>query len=235
MLSEREGFRLGTSDASCSRRGDWREVPIEENGESLVRVPTEIAYPYYAKIMGLGKEEIYLRKGLMERIFDVRTSLRPYGFDLVVYDGWRSVELQENLFWYYMSEFTAKKFDRDYFSVSADLQLQMFEENRKYVSWPSRDPSAPSPHATGGAVDLWLYKDGKPVDLGVEFDCMDERAGIYYPVDDHRILNNRMTLLLAMTKAGLSPYPAEIWHFNFGNQMDALVKNTHAIYSYVEP
>jgi D-alanyl-D-alanine dipeptidase len=120
----------------------------------------------------------------------------------------------------------------------------MREANRTFVSWPSKDPTCPSPHATGGAVDVWLVEEGSTANLGVPFDWMEEDAGTFYHLkrrrsrfsgNDSKVCRNRSKLILAMANAGFSCYGPEIWHFNYGNQMDALVKGGAACYSYIEP
>lgn len=240
--------------------GDWRKVPIRENGQSLVAVPEEISFPFYFEEMKLTDDKsIYLRQDVLERILVARSLLNRSKFDLKVYDGWRSIELQKKLFWYYMREFTAAIFGKGeefgklssleetegfFNTLSPDIKSSMLEANKVYVSWPSKEPHCPSPHATGGSVDVWLFKNGQAADLGVPFDWMKEDAGAFYHLKmprkqfqkgDKVIRQNRNILLLAMLKAGFSCYEPEIWHFNYGNQMDALVKGGHAVYSYVEP
>lgn len=242
------------------RSGDWRKIPIKDNGQKLVQVPEEMAFPFYARVMKLVVDErMYLREGVLDRVIRVRERLSRFGLDLVVYDGWRSVELQENLFWFYMRAFTAGKFNQKeqferldgsaqikaYFaSLSPETRAVIREANRMYVSWPSKDPIAPSPHATGGAVDVWLIKNGAEVNLGVPFDWMEEEAGAFYHLklrrkrlagNDKKICRNRTRMILAMADTGFSCYGPEFWHFNYGNQMDALVKGGCASYSYIEP
>lgn len=240
------------------RNGDWRTRPIQDNGEKLVKVPKEISLPYYHQEMNLIPDPtLYLREGVLDRVLKAHNDLIWLGLEIMVYDGWRSVELQENLFWFYMKAFTAERFHlKDAFhnlegpaikqffeSLPSDKQTVMIDTNRTYVSWPSKDPQKPSPHATGGAVDVWLHKDGKPVNLGVPFDWMEESAGTFYHLKwrrkrfsgDKTVCKNREYLILAMTNAGFSCYGPEFWHFNFGNQMDALVKKNTACYSYIEP
>jgi D-alanyl-D-alanine dipeptidase len=242
------------------RSGDWKKIPIKENGQSLVKVPGEISFPFYSRIMKIVKDEgLYLREEVLDKVFNARKLLQSQGFEMMVYDGWRSIELQENLFWYYMSAFTVDKFGlRDNFNqsnspkevkivfdnLSPELQAMMIETNRTYVSWPSKDMLSPSPHTTGGAVDVWMLKDGLSVNLGVPFDWMEDNAGAFYHLkyrrkrflgNDRNVCKNREVLLLAMTKAGFSCYGPEIWHFNYGNQMDALVRGCHAQFSYIEP
>ncbi|MCK5511131.1 D-alanyl-D-alanine carboxypeptidase family protein [Candidatus Parcubacteria bacterium] len=242
------------------RSGDWKEITIKENGEPLVKIPKEISFPYYSRVMKLtDNKEIYLRQKVFNKIKKARLFLQREGFDLKVYDGWRGAELQENLFWYYMRAFTAKQFGKkeelEQFNTlseikirfeifSPEIQAAMIGANRTYVSLPSKNPLCPSPHTTGGAVDVWLFKDNKAANLGVPFDWMKKNAGAFYHLkfkrkrflgNDSQICHNREILLLAMIKAGFSCYGPEIWHFNYGNQMDALVKGGHAIYSYIEP
>ncbi|MGD8373279.1 MAG: M15 family metallopeptidase [Candidatus Woesebacteria bacterium] len=189
-----------------------------------------------------------------------RSSLGGIGYDLRVYDAWRPVDLQEELFWYYLKLFTIKPFGLEEFFSSCQngeqivnklselpqgLQDKLKEVNRQYVSWPSTDVKCPSPHATGGAVDVWLFEDDKPADLGVPFDWMEASAGAFYhlgssvqpwPSGDDLAVNFRREILIrAMVSAGFTCYPHEVWHFNFGNQMDAVVRGGGARYGYVEP
>ncbi len=134
---------------------------------------------------------------------------------------------------------------RHFESLPPETQATMIGANKTYVSLPSEDPLRPSPHATGGAVDVWLYDlSGQAVNLGVPFDWMQDEAGAFYHLklrrnrfcgNDMAISKFRTLLLLAMSKAGFTCYGPEIWHFNYGNQMDALVKGGVAQYSYIEP
>lgn len=241
--------------------GDWRQLPVRDNGEPLALVPKEMSYPYYAVEMRLTTDHnVWLREGVLERVLHARCQLQKLGLDLLVYDGWRSIELQEALFWYYLRQFTVRQFDlTDYFAaattsaaikklfdeLSPDRRTVLREANRRYVSWPSKDPDRPSPHATGGAVDVWIREhDGGHANLGVPFDWMEDDAGAFYhlkrrrrrfPGNDRLVCRRRGQLLLAMADAGFSVYPAEFWHFNAGNQMDSLVTGQIARYSYIEP
>lgn len=185
--------------------------------------------------------------------------LRDSGIDLKVYDGWRSIGLQEGLFWYYMKRFTVDRYGLSqqfemartpeqimaiFGTLSPDMQTILREQNRTYVSWPSADAERPSPHVTGGSVDVWPYVDGQPANLGVPFDWMEDEAGCFYHLknqrkrlmpNDQKICRLRNQLIYAMVSAGFSCYGPEIWHFNSGNQMDSLVTGEPARYGYIEP
>jgi len=73
---------------------------------------------------------------------------------------------------------------------------------------------------------------------------MEDDAGAFYHLklrrkrfhgNDQEISRSRNILLYAMTQAGFSCYGPEIWHFNYGNQMHALVAGGCACYGYFEP
>jgi D-alanyl-D-alanine dipeptidase len=82
------------------------------------------------------------------------------------------------------------------------------------------DPAAPPPHTTGAAVDVHLVDDrGKVIDMISPYDLMDMRAA---PRDAEGLTEqaraNRLLLRAAMEGAGLTNYPAEWWHWTFGDQ-----------------
>lgn len=232
---------------SAYRNGDWRKIPIQENQEPLVQVPADFCHSFYCIEMKLSDDErIFLRKTVLQKFLVAREIAIILGYDMKVLDGWRPISLQKALFWYYLKEFTAQKFgvsdtfkecsieevERRFFTLPETLQETLKEANRVFVSWPSSSLSSPSPHATGGSIDVWLYKDGKPVNLGVPFDWMEEDAGAFFHLkfrrkrfhgNDREISRRRNILLYTMTQSGFSCYGPEIWHFNYGNQMHALV------------
>ncbi len=251
--------QIAASTEKAYTSGSWRELPIKECNEPLIEVPAKYCYPFYAREMNLSQDKrIFLRGTVLKMFLMAYGLLKNHGYDLIIYDGWRSVVLQENLFWYYLKAFTAAKFNLvDHFSTAntsseiktafdnlpSQLREKVKEANRMYVSWPSSDPFRPSPHVTGGSIDVMLSCEGSLVDLGVPFDWMEDNAGAFYHMKTQRVkfkndlvvCRNREFLLSAMIKSGFSCYPPEIWHFNFGNQMDSLVTGNLAQYSYVEP
>ena len=242
------------------RNGDWRTLPIKENNEPLVEVPDERCYPYYAKEMGLTADtRIFLRETLVEKYFKAARYLKERGeYELYVLDGWRSLEVQENLFWRYLKQYTAKNFNMQhlfdetntsdqirqcFLSLPDDVQVTLKEANTMYVSWPSSHLLKPSPHVTGGSIDVWLYQYGKPINLGVPFDYMEKEAGAFYQLDflnkkkdelGEAVKRHRSLLVYAMVQAGFTCYGPEFWHFNHGNQMDSLVTKKMAKYSFVQ-
>lgn len=79
-------------------RANWKTIPVKECRQPLVLVPKNICFPYYAIMKLARSEKIYIRQGVLKKILIARACLQKRDYDLRVYDGWRSVELQENLF-----------------------------------------------------------------------------------------------------------------------------------------
>ena len=245
--------------AAYNRRR-WQDMPIRETNEPLVEMSPSLCFPYYAHKMHLTADpRIFLREQVAERFTVAARIVAHYGYELRIYDGWRSLAVQEGIFWTYLKQYivhqcghhstfakaeTAQEVKECFESLGPELQKVLREATEVYASWPSADLRCPSPHATGGSVDVWLYQDGHPVDMGVPFDHMEEEAGAFYHLSlpkksmfPYRSLvsQRRSILLYAMVKAGFVSYAPEFWHFSYGNQMASVLTRKVASYSYIEP
>ena len=210
----------------------WRQVPIHECGEPLVRVEGErlvIRSAYRELHYTCALKRIFLRSGAAARLQQA-AQLLPDGYTLVLWDGWRPVELQAELYGSYRRQ------------IAADTGLageELETETQRFVSQPSTDPAKPSPHLTGGAIDLTLGdEDGNPIDMGGAFDELSPRtapdfydgatdpAGVLYDI-------RRLLLRSVMESAGFTNYPEEWWHFDFGNQFNGIIAGCDAVYGPV--
>mgnify|MGYP002624139483 CR=1 FL=1 len=214
-------------------------MQLIENNEPLV--PASL-YPekilvrswYYGEGLTGSLPEVWLRKSVYERLLQAAESL-PDGLRFVIWDGWRSFELQTLLFDTFFARNKAK-------GVTDEEALRL---TKIYVAFPSKNPDDVSGHLTGGAVDLTLADiHGHLLPMGGEFDDTEEHSQTDYYAK-HELLsnqnnviafNNRNTLLRVMTEAGFSNYPAEWWHYDFGNRgwAQRTGKDT-AFYRYIEP
>lgn len=204
----------------------WPEViniAINENQEPLV--PTSLApallniYPAYYK-MGIPNAlpECHVRIGVYLRLLKAAEQL-PDGITLLILDGWRPYAVQQYLY------------DTLYNALSTKLvnknELELENLTREFVSLPSTAITAPSPHLTGGSVDVALVdKQGLILDMGTQFDeasplshthAFEEIAA---PNQQQKIvIENRRLLYGVMTSVGFTNLPSEWWHFDFGNQL----------------
>ncbi len=141
--------------------------------------------------------ELLVRSGVAGRLFAAADSL-PEGFGFVLLDAWRPFELQEALY-------------RDAYD---DGSL-----GPGFVAPPSLDPYNPSPHLTGGALDISLTWEGSPLALGTAFDefSASARADAF---EDHpgRVRDLRRLLHGALAAQGFLGLELEWWHFEFGTR-----------------
>jgi len=204
----------------------WNEVEIRESGEPLVLLndldPRIACSPqYYLQDIPHASERMYARQGVAESLVKA-ADLLPNGHTLVLWDTWRPLEVQQALFDDYHRRLKAQN--------PSLPDKQLIELTQTYVSLPSSDPTRPSPHFTGAAVDLTLADpNGNLLDMGTEFDHFGPEAATRYleeleqPSPQQIIQRkNRRTFTHAMIEAGFSPYEAEWWHFDKDNQFDVI-------------
>jgi D-alanyl-D-alanine dipeptidase len=217
------------------------EIPIRECGEELVPVsklaPERVrVFPeYYLKGYAAARLECYVRLTVGGMLVKAG-GLLPPGHRLLVLDGWRPVSLQREL---YNEERARQR------GLTPDADDKAIDEAAaRYVSFPSDSPKKPSPHLTGGAVDVRICNERHQL-LPMGFDEFGpgvatryfeerlERGEVLSP-EDRQSLEYRRLLYHVMTAAGFSNYREEWWHFDFGDQFWAKISGTHAIYGPYE-
>lgn len=187
----------------------------------LVEV-TDIEYvPYYYNLgLKYSTNKCYLRKEVVEMLYEAR-KLLPEGYDFKILDGYRSIELQEELYYYY------------YDKIIEEFHLEKLSKKEKeifinqYVALPKKDNIYAPAHTTGGAVDLLLTYKGKDLDFGVKFDeFTDKTKTNYYEINNisDKIKNNRRLLYNIMTQVGFTNLPSECWHYDYGDKNWATLK-----------
>ena len=76
-----------------------------------------------------------------------------------------------------------------------------------------------SGHSRGGTIDLTLAtRSGAPLDMGGDFDLMDERSHHGFPGCTEEQKKNRLLLRRLMEHAGFLSYSAEWWHYRLANE-----------------
>lgn len=92
---------------------------------------------------------LFARQSVVHRLL-VAEQLLPAGHHLLVFDAYRSYQVQKSLHDFYKQKLREKYPDMDNETLEPETQ--------KYVSLPSIDPTRPSPHTTGGSVDVAIVK-----------------------------------------------------------------------------
>ena len=107
----------------------------------------------------------------------------------------------------------------------------------EFVALPVKRPERPSPHATGGAVDLTLCREGRPLDMGTDFDDFSGLARTAAlertcPSGLEKARENRRFLFHLMASTGLVNYDSEWWHFAYGERQWAARTGRAPIYGF---
>jgi D-alanyl-D-alanine dipeptidase len=219
--------------------GNWREVPIIESNEKMISImslsnPRIIIRSMYFD-MGLpgAIPDCYVREGVASRI-EKALEILPDTFCLMIWDGWRPLEVQNSLYQSFYSDLEKEHPDW--------TPQKLTIETSRYVSLPSTNTKYPSPHLTGGALDLTISDVfGEEINMGTKFDAFEETARTRYfeelfmkkadlSPEETQILYNRRMLYNILTQVGFTNYHEEWWHYDYGNQFWGAVSGKSAIY-----
>lgn len=213
---------------------DWSVVPPpRECGEALVDITDlnpRIRYgaAYLAQGLPGAMERLYVRQGVWERL-QAAVGLLPPTYTLLVFDGLRTLRLQKSIY-----EQFRQVVQNERPGISpAELELVLVD----FVSKPVKRLNAPTPHSTGGAVDLTLCKDGIALDMGTGFDDLTDMAHTdWYEraciPGEEQARDDRRLLYHIMVEAGFVGYDCEWWHYGYGERMWAREKGCAPIYGF---
>ena len=224
----------------------WNKIPIKDNGDKLIAIPSCLKFldPHPYSHLGApykDKTSIWkLREEVVNRLVKVNDYLiSKSSFNLLIYDSWRPLEVQEFMFKRaFLLECEKSNIDNPFENIKSHPSI--LKKVEKFWAYPSYDSSCPPPHSTGGALDVCLSdKDGNIVEMGSTVDQMDETSDpeFYAKVKNKEaiIWNSRRNLLREiMTKFGFAQHPNEWWHFSYGDQLWAWKnKKENAIYGKI--
>lgn len=146
----------------------WKEIPVE-NDPNDVLVPLGSLSPEFKDVytssiyagertdspyngedrLGGALETIFVRRSVACKLKLAQAYLPP-NLKLAVFDAYRPLEVQQSLYDHYYASLQRLQPDWTDEELSAETQ--------KYVSIPSQNETRPSPHNTGGAVDLAIIQ-----------------------------------------------------------------------------
>ena len=225
----------------------WNEIPIEENRDKLIALPSCFKFlsphPYYA----LGapykdKKSIWkLREEVVRRLIKVNDflKLKNNNLSLLIYDSWRPIEVQKFMFnRAFILECERLKIDA---SIKDMERYPLIKKKvEEFWAYPSFDEKCPPPHSTGGALDITLADMfGNTLEMGSNIDQMDEKSkpDFYNNVEEEeaKVFNDRRNLLKEiMLEFEFVQHPNEWWHFSYGDQLWAWQnKKASALYGKI--
>ncbi len=197
--------------------------------------------PYFRKFDS-ALSRVFVREGVARKLAQANKILKPKGVEILLLDGFRPIELQKELWDYFMQQ-ARKSLTNPTEDACVQFAGRFCSDPRPFKkddwrTWPT--------HTTGGAVDVTLREiaTGKELNMGGTFDDASEVSRTDYyecnavadATSAAEARRNRRLLYGAMTAVGFANYPYEWWHYDYGTQM--WVMNTHknqqAIYGRAE-
>ncbi|NUR88487.1 MAG: M15 family metallopeptidase [Nonomuraea sp.] len=192
-------------------------IPVRESGEGLADVRGRLRVD--SRLADAAGAYAHLRSGLLARL-EKAESLLPWGYHLLIVEGYRPIATQSRYFTEYRDEL-----------ITANPEMspdEAFVLASRYVS-----PVEVAPHTAGAAVDLTLCDpDGAEYDMGTQVNdnpeqssgaCYTAAANISASARRHRDL-----LAAALEPSGLVNYPTEWWHWSYGDRYWALTTGAPA-------
>lgn len=179
-----------------------------------------VDYTYKALGMKNVVSDCYVQEKVNEQLIIAAKHL-PSGYKFKIYDCWRPLSLQKELYNLYKKEI-----------ILANPGLfgnELDEYIKKFVSYPCIDP--PPVHTTGSAIDLTIINaDGKELNMGTNFDDLTEKAFTNYFINKE-VQRNRNLLLEIMSYGEFVNLPSEWWHFSYGSQHWGEVLNKKPLFN----
>ncbi len=210
---------------------DWEPGDAVECGEPVVDITVihpRIAFDASYLNMGIkgALTHCYVRQGVYNKLLEALDNLaEEYSF--LIYDTLRPLRVQKALYDDYYEKVKAAHPDGD-----ADIWEHL---TREFVALPVMNLLRPSTHQTGGAVDLTLCKNGRPLDMGTVFDDFRDIAHTdWFEQEgmDETVRLNRRLLHNVMLDVGFTNYESEWWHYDWGNRSWARKNRCASIYTY---
>lgn len=210
----------------------YRQVPIQECGEPLVAIPLDVfpvmtPHPYQAIGAPYGdKSPFFVRQGVCDRLITAQTQLQQShsGWKILIFDAFRPLPVQQFMVDYTFAQQVQQQ-GLDPACLMAAQRQAVLAQVAEFWALPDPDPMRPTPHSTGGAVDVTLINaQGAAIDMGGAIDEISPRSAPDYYANHRdpaasRFHCHREILTQTMTQAGFQQHPNEWWHFCYGDQL----------------
>ena len=207
------------------RYADLAEVPVDPRNDRMVCMADRYKLrvnPIDPNMAAFTGDDIYLRQEASVRLgraANMLLNITDPNLELEIVYGYRALSIQTGLY----EKIKAEQADQ---YEGAELM----EAVHRMVAVPEV-----AGHPTGGAVDVQLTQDGKPIDFGSKIWEFAPDSYTFSPFISREAWFNRQLLRRVMMGAGFAPFDGEWWHFSYGDREWAKFYNQPAaIYEQIE-
>lgn len=170
-------------------------------------------------------DDFRIRASVYDLLKKAKAAL-PDGMTFMLFETYRTMAKQEKL-WANTNKLMREKFP--------DLQGEAFTQMCENFTANPYDGIG-SGHQAACAIDLTLCTlDGTELFMGTEMHEKNEKTKTLSPGLDAEVVKRRQILQKCMEDAGFINYPAEWWHFSYGDHQWAwLTGQKQAIYGIID-
>ena len=201
-----------------------KKVKLEENHDPLVRIDEN------ENIIIADRMEppIYLRSHVYDMLKSFIEEVGEDGYKVKLYDAYRSFD-EQKASW--------EQRIKDTKAEHPDLPDEEIEKLTSLKVSNITDKENVGGHQTGGAIDITLVdKDGEELDMGTRYEEYSEKTHTKNSTITEEQKKNRRYMCEKLEKLGFNNFPAEWWHYSYGDKMWAAYKNKKTcMYGYIEP
>ena len=214
---------------------ETKHISLDEKNEPFVDIEAfsegkiKVNMQYKAANMPGAVGKAYARKKVAEMLMKAHMLL-PTGYTFEILDAWRPYEVQLHLFNTYKNDLV-----RDNPCLLKLSDEELIKKVCEFVSYPDKSKRLSFVHSSGGAIDLTILDEkGKALDMGTAFDDFTDKAYTSWFEEngkDETVIKNRRLLYNVMTSVGFTNYPAEWWHYDFGDVFWAFYSGENAVFA----
>jgi D-alanyl-D-alanine dipeptidase len=203
---------------------DLISIPVTPNGEVMTAIAETqnlTVSPIDPEMIRYTGDSIFVRQTVAALLGSASLLLaeRDESLQLNVVYGYRALDIQIKKFEKFKAELSSKYED-----------VELLEAVHRLIAVPEV-----SGHPTGGAVDLQICRDGKPLDFGTKIWEFDRKSYTFSPDIAGNAMENRLLLRECLLEVGFAPFDGEWWHFSYGDREWAKYYNRPpAIYEQID-
>lgn len=213
-----------------------KAITIVENKETLINIldlsPRIVSLMSRQRMVyeGIDQPRLLLRQTISDKLLNILNQINS-NCGLGIFDAYRPNKVQQ--LWY---EAELAKIQADHQSWP---QEKCIDEVKRWLSPAQTDPTLPpSPHSTGGAVDITIVQLENPIitiDMGSNHGEWSSRSWTNSQEISSAARDNRIKLQQLMASVGMVNYPGEWWHYSWGDSFWAVATRAkQAVYGRIE-
>jgi D-alanyl-D-alanine dipeptidase len=191
---------------------ELNKIKIRDNGEPLVKLNGRSSKIVVLPNWRTGEPQELWARQTVAQMLERAASCLPKGYKLGIFSAYRSIAEQEKIY-----RRVYRRFKRRHPHAPKNVLRRL---TNRFVHPP--DIKTPPGHSTGGAIDVSILNSkGQELDMTSPFKWRTPKAravaATYANGLTEEARKNRELLIRVMTKAGLTNYAGEWWHWSYGD------------------